>query len=367
MRITFVLPTVSMSGGIRVVAIYAEILARRGHGVAIVSPPPRPLSIKKKIKSFIKGKGWPENPSSSKSYLDGLSIDHRVLDRWRRPTTADFPDADVVIATWWETAEWVNALSESKGTKVYFIQGHEVFDHLPVERCKATYSLPLHKIVIARWLADVMRDQYGDSEVDLVHNAVDHDQFHAEVRGKQPVPTVGFLFHRIPLKGVDLTLRAIERLRGDFPALRVISFGTEMPDEDVLANGQVEFHHLPPQENLRELYAQCDVWLTASRSEGFNLPAMEAMACRTPVVSTRTGWPEEAIETGKNGVLVDVDDVNGLVRGAAWILGLSDEEWRRVSQSAYATVAESSWAASTNKFEEALEHACRKRATKCKS
>lgn len=360
MRVTFVLPPVNMSGGIKVVAIYARALADKGHDVTLVSPPPRSLSLKRKLKAMLSGQRWTKDKKQP-SHLDHLGLDHKILDRWRPVENADVPDADVVIATWWETAEWVNALNESKGTKVYFIQGHEVFDHLPVERCKATYSLPLYKIVIARWLADVMRDQYGDGEVDLVSNAVDHDQFDAEVRGKQSVPTVGFLFHRTPLKGVDVTLRAIERLRGDFPALRVISFGTEMPDEDLMTNGRIEFHHLPPQEKLRELYAQCDVWITASRSEGFNLPAMEAMACRTPVVSTRTGWPEEAIETGKNGILVEVDDVIGLARGAAWILTLADDEWRRVSQSAYATVAESSWEASTNKFEQALEHACRKR------
>lgn len=366
MRITFVLPTVDMSGGVRVVAIYAKALAGKGHDVVLVSPPPKPVSLKRKLKAVISGQRWTKDKKQP-SHLDSLGLDHKILDRWRPVTNADVPDADVVIATWWETAEWIHALSESKGTKVHFIQHHEVFDHLPVERCKATYSLPLRKIVIARWLADVMRDQYGDVEVDLVSNAVDHDQFHAEVRGKQSVPTVGFLFHRAVFKGVDLTLEAIERLRGEFPALRVIAFGAEMPDVDLMANGRIEFHHLPPQEKLRELYAQCDVWLTASRSEGFNLPAMEAMACRTPVVSTRTGWPEEAIETGKNGVLVEVDDVNGLARGAAWILALTDDEWRRVSQSAYATVAASSWKASAKKFEQALERARRKRATDGKS
>ena len=69
---------------------------------------------------------------------------------------ADLPDADIVIATWWETAEWVNALSPAKGRKVYFIQHHEVFSYLPVERSRATYRLPLHKIVISRWLKDLM-------------------------------------------------------------------------------------------------------------------------------------------------------------------------------------------------------------------
>lgn len=355
MRITFVLPDVSMSGGIRVIAIYAKALVARGHVVTLISHPPQALPIRRKFKAFVLGHGWPADVPAQRSHLDGSGLDHRVLDCWRPVTDADVPDADVVIATWWETAEWVHALNASKGAKFYFIQGHEIFDHLPVERCKASYRLPLHKIVIAQWLANVMRDQYGDSQVDLVHNAVDHTQFYAEVRAKQAVPTVGFLFHSVRVKGVDITLKAIELLRRDFPTLRVISFGAEVPDSDFMAHSGIEFHHSPPQAQLRELYAQCDVWLTASRSEGFNLPAMEAMACRTPVVSTRTGWPEEAIENGKNGMLVDIDDVNSLARGAAWVLALSADAWRRVSDSAYATVEKSSWSASALRFEQILE------------
>ena len=42
-------------------------------------------------------------------------------------TDVDVPDGDLIIATWWETAEWVNALSPNKGAKVYFIQHHEIF------------------------------------------------------------------------------------------------------------------------------------------------------------------------------------------------------------------------------------------------
>src|SRR5207247_7481076 len=43
MRITFVLPTANLSGGTRVVAVYAAELMRRGHRVCVVSlPAPRP-------------------------------------------------------------------------------------------------------------------------------------------------------------------------------------------------------------------------------------------------------------------------------------------------------------------------------------
>src|SRR5262249_32267969 len=118
-----------------------------------------------------------------------------------------------------------------------------------------------------------------------------------------------------------------------------------------------EFSLSPPQGQIRHLYAGCDVWITASLSEGFNLPAIEAMACRTPVVSTRTGWPAEAIESGHNGVLVDVGDVIGLAQGVEWVLSRRDEEWRMLSERAHATATSGSWQQSTAMFEKALARA----------
>jgi glycosyltransferase involved in cell wall biosynthesis len=292
-----------------------------------------------------------------KSHLDGLGLDHRVLDAWRPLSDADVPDSDVVVATWWETAEWVSALSARKGAKVYFIQGYEIFPGLPVDRVCGTYRLPLHKIVVAKWLADVMRDEYGDAVVDLVPNSVDRSLFFAEERGKQPVPTVGFIYSAALLKGVGAVLQAIERLRRKHSDLRVICFGTRRPVPELQIDAKTEFHHSPRQSELRVLYSHCDVWITASRSEGFNLPAMEAMSCRTPIVSTRTGWPKEAIVSGENGILVDIDDVNGLASGVDWILSLSEEAWRRLSRNAYNTAAAGSWEESTDRFERALFHA----------
>lgn len=356
MRITFILPTVNLTGGIRVVAIYAKALADKGHAVTLISPAPWPISLRQKVKSFLTGKGWPAEQGKRESHLDGLHLNHKQLNSWRAPKDDDVPDADVIVATWWETAEWVAALSACKGAKAYFIQHYEIHPYLPIERCKATYRLPLHKIVIARWLKNIMNNEYEDSQIDLVPNSVDHSLFFASERGKQLVPTVGFLYSKSSYKGVDVTLQVIDLLRQRFPDLRVISFGSARPEWD---NGtDIEFSYSPPQKDLRNLYAQCDVWITASRSEGYNLPAMEAMACRTPVLSTKAGWPEEAVVTGKNGALVEVDDVDALFENAVSILSLPDEAWRTMSRNAYETVKDSSWDLSADMFENALLHAC---------
>ena len=115
MKITFVLPYAGLAGGVRVAAIYADRLGKRGHQVYVVSTPARAPLLKQKVKSLLKGDGWPATPDQGPSHLDGLAVPWKVLDHYRPVTDADVPDADVVVATWWETAEWVSKLSPSKG------------------------------------------------------------------------------------------------------------------------------------------------------------------------------------------------------------------------------------------------------------
>ena len=189
-------------------------------------------------------------------------------------------------------------------------------------------------------------------------NSVDHSQFFSEIRGKQPAPTIEFLYSMAKFKGVDVAMQAINILCVAYPNLRVVAFRSVMPDKNTDFYSRIEFYYSPDQDKIRDLYAQCDVWLTASRTEGFNLPAMEAMAYRMPVVTTKAGWPEEAIVDGKNGFLVDVDDVNTLAHGAASILSLSGKAWREMSANAYVTVASSTWQSSADQFEAVLERVC---------
>ena len=106
-------------------------------------------------------------------------VPHKIIESRRPVVGADLPDADIVIATWQETAESISELSPNKGRKFYFIQGHEVFDYLPAEQVKKTYQLPLHKITISGLLLDLMNQTYGDSDVSLVPNSVNTKQFWA--------------------------------------------------------------------------------------------------------------------------------------------------------------------------------------------
>lgn len=353
MRINFVLPYAGLQGGVRVIATHAEHLIRRGHEVQVISQP-QVFSIRHSLKSLLTGNGLPE---PEPSYFSGRGIPHRVLETARPVRDDDLPDADVVIATYFTTAAGVQRLSESKGAKSIFIQNYEVPPGKSNAALDATWRMPMHKIVISQWLVDWARDKFGDYAVSHVPNSVDVAQFSAPPRSKNARPTVGLLYSSSPLKGLNTSVKALERIASVLPSVRVVAFGAEHPDIFRSLPNFVEFHYRPKQETLREIYAQCDVWMCGSNIEGFHLPPLEAMACRCPVVSTRCGGPLDIIEQGINGYLVNVKDDEALARWVLHVLTLGPEAWKSMSDAAYRTAHQFTWNDAADLFELALHRA----------
>lgn len=342
-----------LSGGDRVVATYADCLRKRGHDVLVVSRPKRDISVRERVRALIKGQGWLPSEKSKISHFEYLDVPRHLIDRFRAVEDDDLPDADVVIATWWETAEWVANLSPRKGAKAYFVQHHEVFDYLPKEKVAASYHLPLHKITIAQWLVDVMRTQYGDEHVSLVPNSVDTTQFNAPPRGKQPGPTIGLTYSVIPWKGCDISLKAFSLAAQQIPNLRLVSFGSSQPTPDLPLPPNANFTFSPSQSTLKELYAQCDAWLFGSRIEGFGLPILEAMACRTPVIGTPTGAAPELLADGA-GLLVNPEDPEDMAHAIIKLCHFSESQWQEMSNIAHKKASEYTLDDAITLFESAL-------------
>jgi glycosyltransferase involved in cell wall biosynthesis len=343
-----------MSGGNKVISIYADYLTQKGHEVLIVTIPPPSPSIKQRLKDIQKFKFF--YPKRLKSHFDYVNVKLYCLDSHRAIENEDIPESDFVIATWWETAEWLQKLNVNKGKKIYFIQGHEVFDYLPKDRVIKTYKSNSHKIAVSNWLKKIIETNYGAKDVDVVQNAIDVKDFYFIPRDKQNIPTLGFLMSDSSVKGVDLAFKVIEELKLIYPNLKVISFGALQVWEMSFASKikAMEYHFLPTTTEIREIYQNCDVWISCSRSEGFNLTAIEAMACGTPIVSTRTGWPVEAVNQYENGILVEIDNLRALIEGVKWLFDQTNESWMNISKSAAITTSEYSWKKSADKFESIL-------------
>jgi glycosyltransferase involved in cell wall biosynthesis len=359
-RITFVCPPPNMHGGVRAIAIYAERLSQRGHEVILVHPPPKPPDLMTMLRTLRRERKLALRAQPQRSHFDGLTVERRILERYRPVRAADLPDADVVLATWWETADWVAPLPPEKGAKAYFLQHYETHSYLPVERVKKTWTLPLHKIVVCQWLEDIAREEFGDTQASLVPYSVDTDQFHAPAREKHAVPTVGMMYSHAPWKGCDITLAAVELARRELPELRLVAFGAVEPDDRLPLPPGTDYRLDPPQNEIAGIYAECDALLFGSRSEGFGLPILEAMACRTPVIGTPTGAAPMMCVNGQ-GILLDSQAPEAMAEAIVELCRFSRPEWRAMSDAAHAAATSYTWEDATDRFEQALETARNRR------
>ena len=122
----------------------------------------------------------------------------------------------------------------------------------------------------------------------------------------------------------------------------------------------------PPQDLLREKYASCDAWMFASRDEGFGLPILEAMACRTPVIGTPAGAAPELIGRG-SGKLVKAGDAESMAAAIVEMARMPEGEWRRMSEMAHATATGYTWEDATDKFEAAVRQVAEGRVAELQS
>ncbi|MGM0769379.1 MAG: glycosyltransferase [Pseudomonadota bacterium] len=125
-----------------------------------------------------------------------------------------------------------------------------------------------------------------------------------------------------PQKGFDLLPEILSRLPDN---VHVVHAGEgEFEDEIKAAIGKrqeaVRIHFLGYQKNMHAFFKGIDLFLLCSRNEGMANVLNEAMSHGKPVVSTRVPGSEELLAHGKYGVLVDVNDVEGLARGVQAIV-----------------------------------------------
>jgi hypothetical protein len=182
-----------------------------------------------------------------------VDVESRVLETYRPITDKDIPDADTIVATWWETAEWVAKLSPSKGTKVYFLEHYDAFDYVPKCRVESTWWLPMHKIAVALWLADIARNEYGDLSVSLVPPTVDTKQFYdpqsrAKLSKRQAISSHSrdVLYYN-SWERLRYCPEAFSLAAEKIPNLRLVAFGSgNTPHPNLRADG-LEYNKAPTQ------------------------------------------------------------------------------------------------------------------------
>lgn len=132
---------------------------------------------------------------------------------------------------------------------------------------------------------------------------------------KQPI-TLGVVSRLERIKGMDLVVPAFAEVRKAHPDVRLLIVGDgslrqemQKQAEALQIQDAIEWAGRQPQEALPQWYQRMDIVLMPSRSEGFGLTAIEAMACGCVVVAARTGGLPEVVRDGEVGLLHEPESI----------------------------------------------------------
>lgn len=189
-------------------------------------------------------------------------------------------------------------------------------------------------VAISRALRQSIVKYSGDSaRLRVIPDGVDGLVFRLPPTGHAFTPSqvlfVGNIRH---VKGVDILLRAIALLAVRRPEVRLVlvgesfyaSYRAEYERMKQLAaelgiNDRVEFAGGKTDEEVVRCMQECAVLVLPSRRESLGMVLAEALCCGTPVVSTRSGGPEDIV-TSDVGILVPPDDPAALADGILQVL-----------------------------------------------
>lgn len=148
--------------------------------------------------------------------------------------------------------------------------------------------------------------------------------------GRRASPTIGSVGRLAPQKGFDILLRALASLPDEVGVV-LVGDGPSRAALQALAGGlgvaeRVEWTGW--SERARDRLAELDVFVLASRFEGFPLVVLEALLAELPVVACDVGDVSDAVIPGRTGRLVSPEDPQALASTLGELLADPDQRKR---------------------------------------
>ena len=140
--------------------------------------------------------------------------------------------------------------------------------------------------------------------------------------------TLGVVSRLEPIKGMDLVVPALAEVLKVHPDTQLLVVGDgslrasmEQQAVELGCADHIRWVGRQPQEELPQWYGQMDIVLMPSRSEGFGLTAIEAMACGCVMVASDTGGLPEVVRDGVCGLLHRTEDVTDMAAKISTLIG----------------------------------------------
>jgi glycosyltransferase involved in cell wall biosynthesis len=169
----------------------------------------------------------------------------------------------------------------------------------------------------------------------------------------------------VPRKGYDVLVAALALLRQHQWQLTIVGDCTRDSETVASLRSSIDATGLTDRislagalsdEELANHYASADLFVLASRFEGYGMAIAEAIAYGLPVVSTRVGAIPETLPAG-TGILTQPDDVHALSMALRTMIEQPAERQKRAAAARKAATALPTWSTAATQFADVLQAA----------
>jgi glycosyltransferase involved in cell wall biosynthesis len=359
MQVSFILSSLQLSGGVRVVIQYANRLSNRGHIVSLITPDGTiDPEMRDELIPAVKVVATQHKIAPNPNIFQLLRISCEMI--------LAVPKSDVIVATHTPTTalSFVAGKLLRRGRIVWFYQDYlEMFETKLIEKWLIRNALRWHDIALTISDASVqelrsflqtikvIKVGEGLDTENIFHPSSDIMLNHSKSSEKITILTIA---DPRPRKGMADFLSAIEKVYT--VEKDIILWIVSKENMNIQTDVPYEYFFRPSLPELANLYSACDLFISASWYESFGLPPLEAMACGAAVITTDSRGINEFAVDGENCIIVPPQNPEIL---ASAIQNLLHDQslMNKIKQKGPITASKFDWNIATDRFEAALRQA----------
>ena len=375
----------------------SNALNLKGHNVDVISGPPYPnlnsginliklpgldlfetFSLRDRIRKFFRKKnkkiddyyeffsvlfgGFPEPRTFGKRaarYLElhnnyDLVIDNQSLSYGMIDIQKRFPFIEIIHHP--ITFDYKYELASSKKIK-YRISRYRWYSFLKMQKKVA----PNIKRIITPSKSSregiVSEFKCNKENITVINNGLDTDEFSPEDNSKRrEYRLITTASADVPLKGLDFSLKALKKLKKDFPNRHLVVIGTikkgghtEKLIKKLGIDNDVIFKSNLTKNEIKKCYSKSSIAIVSSLYEGFGYPVIEAMSCEVPLIATNvSSIPELTLKFAK---LIEPKNEEMIYKSVKDILANYDKYKKIAFQGREHVINQFNWIKITQEYE----------------
>ena len=292
----------------------------------------------------------------------------RLLRKWQADVIVEDINKVPLFTPWWARCPVVPLVPHLFGTTVFretnFAMGSIVWaSERAIPRVYRNCSF---QAISRSTAADLNKRGVSGEQVSIILPGIDHEYYCPDQEARrETVPTILYVGRLKRYKGIDVLIKALEKLRNREMDVKLVISGRgndryrlEGLTKSLGLQDRVDFvGYIDEAEKLRRLRS---AWVLAypSPKEGWGITIVEASACGTPVIASDSPGLRESVRAGESGLLVPHGTVDPWVQAFEKVL--NDPILRgRMGTGGRSHASQFSWERAANETEAHLKWAVR--------